>query len=59
VLLAGHGERRVFTVQYDPAGSQLHDAAAGPQLLELLHRVRWNIVVLQEQSQLPALPYWL
>jgi hypothetical protein len=58
-LLAGHSERRVFTVQYDPAGSRLHDAAADPQLLELLHRVRWNVVVLQEQSQLPALPYWL
>jgi hypothetical protein len=50
---------QVFAVQYDPAGSQLHDASTDPQLRGLLERVRWNVVVVQEQSQLPALPYWL
>jgi len=53
------GSRPVFPVAYDPSGSQLHQAVVDPELLQLLRGVRWNVVVVQEQSQLPALPYWL
>jgi hypothetical protein len=51
--------RQLFPVAYDPSGSQLHQAVVDQALLQLLRSVRWNIVVVQEQSQLPALPYWL
>jgi hypothetical protein len=51
--------RRVFAVEYAPAGSHLAYVARDPVLHGLLTSVHWNIVVLQEQSQVPALPYWL
>lgn len=51
--------QRIIAVQYAPGGSHLAQAANDPALLKLLARVRWNVVVLQEQSQVPALPYWL
>lgn len=51
--------RTVLPYEYAPGGSQLWEVVHNPMLLRLLSSVRWNIVVLQEQSQLPALPYWL
>lgn len=51
--------RRLFAVEYAPGGSHLANAAHDPALLRLISSVRWDIVVLQEQSQVPALPYWL
>ncbi len=51
--------RKVLAVQYAPGGSHLANAAQDPALLRLITSVHWNIVVLQEQSQVPALPHWL
>lgn len=51
--------RRLFAVEYAPGGSHLANAAHDPALLRLISSVHWDIVVLQEQSQVPALPYWL
>jgi hypothetical protein len=45
----------MLAVEYDPGGSTLRHAASDPALRELLSAVRWNVVVLQEQSQAPAL----
>jgi hypothetical protein len=50
--------RPVFAVEYDPGGSKLEDAAASPDLARVLAGARWNVVVLQEQSQGPAVPDW-
>jgi hypothetical protein len=60
-LAAGNPQmpRRVLVYQYAPGGSHLADAARDPALVRLVTSVRWNIIVLQEQSQVPALPYWL
>jgi hypothetical protein len=51
--------RKVIALAYAPGGSRLSRAVHDPWLLRLLRGVHWNIVVVQEQSQLPALPYWL
>jgi hypothetical protein len=48
--------RKVLTVEYAPGGSHLANAVQDPALLRLITSVRWNIVVMQEQSQVPALP---
>jgi hypothetical protein len=48
--------RQVLPLAYDPGGSQLHDAVRDQLLRKLLRHIHWNIVVVQEQSQLPALP---
>jgi hypothetical protein len=58
-LAARPGSQQVFPLAYDPPGSQLDQAIDDQQLQDLLRSVRWNVVVVQEQSQLPALPAWL
>jgi hypothetical protein len=45
----------MLAVEYDPGGSTLRHAASDPALRQLLSAARWNVVVLQEQSQTPAL----
>jgi hypothetical protein len=51
--------RPIVALEYAPGGSTLQSAASDPQLFRLLMGAHWNVVVLQEQSQLPELPYWL
>jgi hypothetical protein len=48
--------RQVFPLADDPGGSQLHEAVHDRLLQKLLRQVHWSVVVVQEQSQLPALP---
>lgn len=52
---ADDGARPIFTVQYVAGGWTLSEAARDRPLAGLLGR-RWDFVVLQEQSQVPALP---
>lgn len=42
--------------QHTPGGRRLADHAADPAALALLDRRGWDVVVLQEQSEWPALP---
>ena len=51
--------RPIFAVEYDPGGSTLQLAASDPEVRQLVRAAHWNVVVLQEQSQRPSLPYWL
>ncbi len=51
--------RRILAVQYAPPNWTLNLAAHDPQLVRLLTGAHWSAVVLQEQSQRPALPYFL
>jgi hypothetical protein len=46
---------RIFAVDYTAPGWSLRQAAADDGLSSLLRRVRWNVVVLQEQSRIPSL----
>ena len=48
--------RRVFVVQYTKPGGTLRMAARDHRLTDLLREVRWDVVVLQEQSEIPSLP---
>ena len=50
------GARPIFAVEYAAPGWTLHDAANDHGLAGLLEHVRWNDVVLQEQSQLLSFP---
>jgi hypothetical protein len=50
------GAQPIFTVAYAPGGSTLAVAARDRRLTQLLQSARWDDVVLQEQSRLPALP---
>jgi hypothetical protein len=46
------GGPQLFAVEYAAPGWSLEDAAGSDGLTHLLKQVRWNVVVLQEQSQL-------
>jgi uncharacterized protein DUF4886 len=55
-LAAGDGGTRpIFAVQYTAGGWRLRRAARDDGLTKLLKEVRWDVVVLQEQSQIPSL----
>jgi hypothetical protein len=51
---ADRGAPAIFAVQFTAAGSTLRRAAHDDELSELLREIRWNVVVLQEQSQIPS-----
>jgi hypothetical protein len=48
-------DRPILAQAYAPGGSRLQNAADNPALGRLLAAAHWNVVVLQEQSQLPQL----
>jgi hypothetical protein len=48
------GATAIFAVEYTAGGWMLRDAAEDEGLAELLDDVRWDVVVLQEQSQMPS-----
>jgi hypothetical protein len=48
--------RPIFAVRFTPPGVSFSDDVADPRLATLLPSVRWNQVVLQEQSDMQALP---
>lgn len=49
------GDRhRIVAVSFTAGGWQLRNFAANHELDRLLHEVRWDVVVLQEQSQIPS-----
>ena len=50
------GGRAIFAVVYWRGGSTLDEAARDSRLVDLLEHGRWDYVVLQEQSQIPARP---
>jgi hypothetical protein len=50
------GGPQLFAVEYAGPGWTLENAAASTGLKRLLKNVRWNVVVLQEQSQLLSFP---
>jgi hypothetical protein len=50
------GGNPIFAVLYWRGGSTLAEAAGDGRLVELLEHQRWDYVVLQEQSQIPARP---
>jgi hypothetical protein len=55
-LAAGDkGARPIFAVQYTAGGWRLRQAARDDGLTKLLKEVHWDVVVLQEQSQIPSL----
>ncbi|HEY1511645.1 MAG TPA: hypothetical protein VGF93_21735 [Solirubrobacteraceae bacterium] len=60
-LAVGNTERprSLVVEEYAPGGSTLLEAAHDPQLIRLVNGAHWDMVVLQEQSQLPELSYWL
>ena len=58
-MFAGLAKSRGHDVQYDvyaPGGYRLSQHATDPRLLEKVNRGGWDVVVLQEQSQMPAMP---
>ena len=50
------GGPRIYAVEYAGPGWTLENAAGSRGLRQLLGDVRWNVVVLQEQSQLLSFP---
>jgi hypothetical protein len=49
------GDRhRIVAVSFTAGGWQLRNFAANHELDRLLHEVRWDVVVLQEQSRIPS-----
>jgi hypothetical protein len=53
----GDGDpRRLFVVQYTKSGGTLSMAARDDRLTDLVREVHWDVVVLQEQSEIPSLP---
>ena len=56
LALADPAPRRVFVVQYTKPGGQLTRAEHDDRLTRLLREIHWNVVVLQEQSEIPSLP---
>lgn len=52
--LACSGGRRVEIAQEAPGGWTLAQHAASPQTLKTIQRQKWDYVVLQEQSEIPA-----
>lgn len=56
-LAAGDsGAQPIFAVQFTGPGSSLRRVSHDDALTALLREVRWNVVVLEEQSQIPSLP---
>jgi hypothetical protein len=58
-MIAGLAKSRGRDLQYDvyaPGGYRLSQHASDPRLLEKIDRGSWDMVVLQEQSQMPAVP---
>ena len=53
---AAPGASAIFAVLYWRGGSTLAQAARDSRLVDLLAHERWDYVVLQEQSQIPARP---
>ncbi|TML01897.1 MAG: hypothetical protein E6G36_12675 [Actinobacteria bacterium] len=45
---------RIFAVSFTAGGWQLRNFAANRELERLLHQVHWDVVVLQEQSEIPS-----
>jgi hypothetical protein len=54
--LACSGGRKVETAMAAEGGWTLADHAASAQTLEKINQQKWDIVILQEQSEIPALP---
>jgi hypothetical protein len=54
---SGPAGPRTFVVQDTKGSGTLHSASTDKGLTKLLAEVHWNIVVLQEQSQLLSLPF--
>jgi uncharacterized protein DUF4886 len=52
---ADKGAKPIFAVQYTAGGWRFRKAAVDDGLTKLLKDVRWDVVVLQEQSQIPSL----
>ena len=52
----GGGRTRIFAGSFTAPGWQLSQFADDHRLERLLHDVRWDVVVLQEQSQIPSFP---
>ena len=52
---ADPGSPSIFAVQYTAPGWKLKSASQDDDLGDLLEDVRWNVVVLQEQSLIPSL----
>jgi hypothetical protein len=48
--------RPVFAASFTAPGWTLHGAAESTRLADLLREVPWDVVVLQEQSQIPSFP---
>jgi hypothetical protein len=55
--LAASAGKRIDTAQRTPGSETLAGHAAAPDTPELLHSKTWNVVVLQDQSQAPAIEY--
>lgn len=58
-MIAALAKSRGHDMQYEvyaPGGYHLSQHASDPRLLEKIDRGSWDVVVLQEQSQMPALP---
>jgi hypothetical protein len=52
--LSGEKKSRIFAVSFTAGGWQLRNFAGNRELERLLHEVHWDVVVLQEQSQIPS-----
>ncbi|TML17649.1 MAG: hypothetical protein E6G39_04325 [Actinobacteria bacterium] len=48
------GRNRIVAVSYTAGGWQLRNFAADHELDRVLHEAHWDVVVLQEQSQIPS-----
>jgi hypothetical protein len=58
-MIAALAKSRGHDMQYEvyaPGGYRLSQHASDPKLLEKIDRGSWDVVVLQEQSQMPAVP---
>ena len=56
--LSASGGRTVMTDQNTPGGYTLEEHSTDQQSLDRIALGNWNFVVLQEQSQIPTIPYW-
>lgn len=57
-IIAQLAKSRGFSIEYDsyaPGGYRLSQHASDPALMEKINQGKWDFVVLQEQSQMPAL----
>ncbi len=49
--------RPIAFAQFTPGGQRLTGHLLNEELLDTIRRAKWDFVVLQEQSELPSLPY--